>query len=200
MLFMEAIGGLLESEFEVVSMIADGGGLLRKAFVVKPDLVLLELAIPSLNGLEAGRSLKANLPGIKLVYLTADPDSDAIDEAFWLGASAYLFKSCHAIELLSVVRRALLHSSYLSPFVIGRKIAAPNVAGVETHQTSSRSLTSRQREVLKLLVSGRSMKEVAFTLRISARTVAYHKYRIMDDFKLGSSAALVKFAMEEQVA
>jgi len=197
---MEAISSLLEPEFEVVSMVEDGGRLLRKAFVLKPDLVLLEVAMPSLNGLEAGRRLKANLPGVKLVYVTMDQDTDVIDEAFWLGASAYLVKRCTAGDFLSTVREACVRSTCLSPFVVGRNLDAVDLTGVEIHQTSSRSLTSRQREVLKLLAAGRSMKEVAFTLRISARTVAYHKYRIMDDFKLGSSAALVKFAMEEQVA
>jgi DNA-binding NarL/FixJ family response regulator len=153
-----------------------------------------------LNGLEAGRSLKANLPGIKLIYLTMDQDGDIVDKAFRIGASAYLLKSCTAVDLLAAIRGAWLRPSYLSPFVTRSKNMVGCLLRGEARQKNPLRLTRRQREVLQLLAAGRSMKEVAFALRIKPRTVAYHKYRMMDDFNLSSSAALVRFAVREEVA
>jgi DNA-binding NarL/FixJ family response regulator len=199
-LLMEAITKLLEPEFVVVSMVADGRELLRTALVVKPDIAVLDVSIPFLSGLKAGRSLRANLPAIKLVYLTMDQDGDVVDQAFRLGASAYVVKSCTTSDLLTAIRGAWLRPSYLSPFVTGRNIVTRTFVRGRADKASPLRLTPRQREVLKLLATGRSMKEVAFALQIKPRTVAYHKYRIMDDFNLGSTAALVRFALREQVA
>ena len=199
-LLMEALTKVLEPEFEVVGMVADGRELLRTALDVKPDVVVLDVSMCRLNGLEAGRLLKANLPGIRLIYLTMDQDGDIIDAAFRIGAAAYLLKSCATADLLAAIRGAWLHPSYLSPFVTRSKTVVGCLAGGQARQKNPLRLTLRQREVLQLLAAGRSMKEVAFALRIKPRTVAYHKYRMMEDFNLSSNAALFRFAAREQVA
>jgi DNA-binding NarL/FixJ family response regulator len=200
MLLMEAVTKLLEPEFTVVGTVANSRELLRIAVETRPDMVVLDVSLVGLSGLEAGRLLKANLPGIKLIYLTLNEDGDLIDRAFRIGASAYLLKSCTAAELLAAVRGVWLHPGYRSPFVTRSKTVVGRVAGGQARQSNPLRLTLRQREVLQLLVAGRSMKEVAFALRIKPRTVAYHKYRMMQDFNLNSSAALVRFALREQVA
>ena len=200
LLLMEAVTKLLEPEFAVVGMVDDGRDLLKKAVELKPDLVVLDVSMFALSGLEAGRLLKANLPGIKLIYLTTNEDGDVLNVALQLGASAYLLKSCRASDLRDAIRGAWLLPSHLSPFVIGRKTIAGSFQRGSAGQKTPMGLTLRQREVLRLLAEGRSMKEVAFALRIKPRTVAYHKYRMMEDFNLNSNAALLRFAMRRQVA
>ncbi|MCM3903205.1 MAG: response regulator transcription factor [Pyrinomonadaceae bacterium] len=199
-LLMEAITKLLEPEFEVVGMVVDGRELLRSALDLKPDVVVLDSSMSVLSGLEVGRQLKANRPGIKLIYLTMDQDGDIVAKAFRLGASAYLLKSCTASDLLDAIRGAWLRPSYLSPFLTRSKKIVGSFMRGQARQKKPLRLTLRQREVLQLLAEGRSMKEVAFALQIKPRTVAYHKYRMMDDFNLGSNAALVRFALRERVA
>lgn len=199
-LLMEAVTKLLEPEFEVVGMFADGSELLKTVLNLKPDMVVLDVSMTALNGLEAGRRLKANVPGIKLIYLTMEQDGDIVDEAFRLGASAYLLKSCKASDLLDAIRGACFRSSYLLPFVTRSKTIVGSFRRGQTGRKNPLRLTLRQREVLQLLVEGRSMKEVALALQIKPRTVAYHKYRIMNDFNLGSNAALLRFALRKEVA
>jgi DNA-binding NarL/FixJ family response regulator len=199
-LLMEALTKLLEPEFEVVGMVAAGREFLPTAIELKPDLVVLDVSMSGLNGLEAGRSIKANLPETRLIYLTLNEDGDVVDEAFRLGASAYLLKNCSASDFLGAVRGVWLHPSYLSPFMTRSETMVGPPMGCRVRRKSPLRLTLRQREVLQLLAEGRSMKEVAFALRIKPRTVAYHKYRMMGDFNLNSTAALVRFAVREQVA
>jgi len=199
-LLMEAVTKLLEPEFEVVGRVTNGRELLETVFDLKPDMVILDVSMPMLNGLEVGRRLKANAPGIRLIYLTMDEDGDMVDHAFRLGAAAYVLKSCKATDLLEAIRGAWFRSSYLLPFVTRSKTILGSFGRGQTGRKNPLRLTSRQREVLQLLVEGRSMKEVALALRIKPRTVAYHKYRIMEDFNLGSNAALLRFALRKEVA
>jgi len=199
MLLMEAITKLLEPEFEVVGRVADGRELLKTALHLKPDMVVLDVSMTMLNGLEAGRLLKANLPEVRLVYLTMDQDGDMVDRAYRIGAASYILKTCTASDLLDAIRGALLPATYRSPFTTHESNTGGFMRG-EINRKDPLHLTRRQREVLRLLAAGRSMKEVAFALQIKPRTVAYHKYRMMDDFNLRSNAALVRFAVREQVA
>lgn len=198
-LVMEALTKLLEPEFEVVGMVADGRELLKTVLDLKPDMVVLDVSMTMLNGLEAGRRLKANVPEIKLIYLTMEQDGDMVDEAFRLGAAAYLLKSCKASDLLDAIRQAWLVSSYLLPFVTRSNTIVGSFKSGRSDRKNRLRLTLRQREVLQLLVEGRSMKEAALALQIKPRTVAFHKYRIMDDFNLDSNAALVRFALRNEV-
>ena len=199
MLLMEAVTKLLEPQFEVVGMVANGRDLLRTAQEVQPDMVLLDVALSGLSGLEAGRCLKRRVPGIKLIYLTLNQDGDVVDKAFRFGASAYLLKSCTASELIAAIQGASVRPAALFPFVAGHEA----IGDFQLNRVGRKHplrLTLRQREVLELLAAGNSMKEVALTLRIKPRTVAFHKYRMMENFNLSSNAALVRFAVREKVA
>ncbi|HJX89344.1 MAG TPA: response regulator transcription factor [Pyrinomonadaceae bacterium] len=199
MLLMDALAKVLEPEFEVVGKVPDGRALLKAAVDLKPDIVVLDISMPRLNGLDAGRRLKETSPAIKLIYLATNQDADIIDATFRMGATAYLLKNCNASDLLNAVRGALLRPSYLSPFVIRSKSGMDSFQRDPARRRNPLRLTGRQRQVLQLLVEGRTMKEVALVLEIKPRTVAYHKYRIMDDFNLDSNAALIRFGERKQV-
>jgi DNA-binding NarL/FixJ family response regulator len=197
-LLTEALTKLLEPQFEVVATVTDGRALLKAAAELKPDLIVLEVSLPSLNGLDAGYQLKKVHPSLKLLYLTTNETPETIAEAFRIGATGYLLKTTSTAELLNAIELGLRGDLYLAPCVSQHCIESFLHNG--TPRKRQTELTFRQREVLKLLAEGHSMKEVAFMLRITARTVAYHKYRMMDIFDLRSTAALVKFAVNKQVA
>jgi DNA-binding NarL/FixJ family response regulator len=197
-LLTEALTKVLEPRFEVVATVTDGRALLQAAAELKPDLIVLEVSLPSLNGLDAGYQLKKADPGLKLVYLTTKETPDTVAEAFRIGATGYLLKTTSTAELLNAIELGLRGDLYLAPCVSQHCIESFLHNG--TPRKRQTELTFRQREVLKLLAEGHSMKEVAFMLRITTRTVAYHKYRMMNIFDLRSTAALVKFAVNKQVA
>jgi DNA-binding NarL/FixJ family response regulator len=195
-LLMEALSKLLASDFDVVGMVADGHTLLSTAVVLKPDIVVLDVSLPVLSGLDAGRRLKKLLPKVKLVYLTMNTNPEIVAEACRVGASAYVLKNSPSAELVRAMQAGSRGCLYMTPSVAKNTMG---LLGKERRQKSSTRLTLRQREVLQLLSEGRSMKEVAFVLEITPRTVAYHKYRVMQDFNLTNNAALFRFA-EAQVA
>jgi DNA-binding NarL/FixJ family response regulator len=200
MLLMDAVSKLLEPEFRVVGMVTDGRDLLRAAHDTQPDMVVLDVSLSGLGGLQAGQSLKKDLPRIKLVYLTSIEDGDIVDKALRIGASAYVLKSCAASSLLQAIRGAWLRPSLSPTLVTGSGTFADSRLSCQAGRKAPAQLTLRQREVLQLLATGSSMKEVAFALQIKTRTVAYHKYRMMEDLNLRSNAALVRFAVRENVA
>ena len=197
-LLTEALTNLLEPQFEVVATVNDGRALIDVAAELKPDLIVLEVSLPSLNGFDAGYQLKKADPDLKLLYLTTKETPDTIAEAFRIGASGYLLKTSSTAELLNAIELGLRGDLYLAPGVSRDAIQTFLHSG--TRRKRRTELTFRQREVLKLLAEGHSMKEVAFLLRITSRTVAYHKYRMMNIFDLRSTAALVRFAVTKQVA
>lgn len=190
-LLMEALSQLLAPDFDVVGMVADGHTLLSTAADLKPDIVLLDVSLPVLSGLDAGYRLKKLMPAVKLVYLTMNTNPDIVAEAFRVGANAYVLKTSPAAELLSAIHAGMRGCLYVTPSVAKNTIG---LLGKGERRKSSMRLTLRQREVLQLLSEGRSMKEVAFVLEITPRTVAYHKYRVMQDFQLHNNAALFRFA------
>jgi len=197
-LLTEALTKMLEPQFDVVATVNDGRALLQAAAELTPDLIVLEISLPSLNGLDAGYQLKKAYPDLKLVYLTTKETPDTVAGAFRIGATGYLLKNNSSAELLDAIERGLRGDLYLAPCVSRDDIQSILHNG--TPRKRQTELTFRQREVLQLLAEGHSMKEVAFMLRITARTVAYHKYRMMNIFDLRSTAALVKFAVNQQVA
>ena len=197
-LLTEALTNLLEPQFEVVATVNDGRALIDVAAELKPDLIVLEVSLPSLSGFDAGYQLKKADPDLKLLYLTTKETPDTIAEAFRIGASGYLLKTSSTSELLNAIELGLRGDLYLAPGVSRDAIQTFLHSG--TRRKRRTELTFRQREVLKLLAEGHSMKEVAFLLRITSRTVAYHKYRMMNIFDLRSTAALVRFAVTKQVA
>jgi DNA-binding NarL/FixJ family response regulator len=194
LMLLEAFKALLEPEFEVVGTVTDGRTLLEEFSRLHPDVVLVDVAMPLLNGLDAGRQLKAQRRSVKLIYLTMNPDPDVASEALRLGASGYLLKSSAAQELKQAIHEALRGLSYITP-LITREV----VGSLIERRTSRPALTTRQREVLQLLAEGRSMKEVAAILDVTPRTVAFHKYRMMEQLRLKTTAALVQFAVREGI-
>jgi DNA-binding NarL/FixJ family response regulator len=194
LMLLEAFKALLEPDFEIVGTVTDGRTLLDEFARLHPDVVLLDVAMPLLNGLDAGRQLKAQRRSVKLIYLTMNPDPDLAGEALRLGASGYVLKSSAAQELKQAIVEALRGRSYITP-LITRDV----VGSLLEHRGTGHELTGRQREVLQLLAEGKSMKEVAAILDLTPRTVAFHKYRMMEQLRLKTSAELVKFAVRAGV-
>ena len=192
LILLEAFKALLEPAFEIVGTVTDGRTLLEVFARLNPDVVLLDIAMPLLNGLDAGRQIKAQRRSVKLIYLTMNPDPDLASEALRLGASGYVLKSSAVQELRQAIEEALRGRSYITPLI------TRDVVGSLIQQRSSRhELTVRQREVLQLLAEGKSMKEVGAILDLTPRTVAFHKYKMMEQLRLKTSAELVKFAVQQ---
>lgn len=196
-LVAEALGNLLQSDFEVVGCVADGRALLRAALDLRPDVVVVDIGMPLLNGLDAGEQLREQKPEIKIVYLTQNRDPNLAAEAFRRKASGYLLKNSAASELSLAIREALRGRSYVSPVIAKDMMECmlnrPPGAG------GSAELSPRQREVLQLLAEGKSMKEAAAILNITTRTVEFHKYRMMELLKLKTSAELVQYAVRQGI-
>jgi DNA-binding NarL/FixJ family response regulator len=197
-LVAELCKALLEEEFNVVGIVNDGRALVQAAADLRPDVVVVDIAMPILNGLDAGQQVKQMLPAVKLVYLTMNSDPELAAEAFRRKASAYLVKTCAASELVVAVREVLRGKSYLSP-TLSRDAMDYSLWEHKKLVEDSQQLTERQREVLQLLAEGKCMKEVASVLSLTTRTVAFHKYRIMDALGAKSNAELVRFAMRHHM-
>ena len=192
-MLLDAFKALLEPEFDVVGTVTDGRMLLEAFSRLHPEVVVLDIAMPLLNGLDAGRQLRAQRKSVKLIYLTMNSDPDLAGEALRMGASGYVLKSSAFHELKQAIRETLRGRSYITPLI------TRDVVGSLIEQTSRHELTMRQREVLQLLAEGRSMKEVGAILDITPRTVAFHKYQMMEQLRLKSSAELVQFAVRQGV-
>jgi len=197
-LVAEACRKLLESEYEVVATVSDGRALVRAVVELRPQLIIVDVAMPILNGLDAGQQAKELLPSVKLIFLTMNHDADLAAEAFRRGASGYLLKTCAASELAIAVREVLRGKSYLSP-MIARDTVDFLLRQGKTLVEEGQKLTERQREVLQLLAEGKCMKEVAAVLNLTTRTVAFHKYRIMEVLNVRSTAELVQYAMRHHL-
>jgi DNA-binding NarL/FixJ family response regulator len=189
---------LLETEFDVVGTVSDGHALVRAAGEFKPDVVVVDVAMPILNGLDAGQQVKQMLPAVKLIFLTMNPDIEIAAEAFRRGANGYLLKTCAAAELVLGVRDVLRGKSYLSPALSKDTVNFLRNQDKRLVAEDER-LTERQREVLQLLAEGKVMKEVSTILHMSTRTVAYHKYRMMEVLGAKSTAELVKYAIKHHI-
>jgi DNA-binding NarL/FixJ family response regulator len=195
-LVAEAFKTLLEPDYQVVKLVVDGRSLLAAAKELKPDLVLLDLGMPLLNGLDAGRELKKSLPKTKLIVLTMNEDPDVASEALRNWASGYLLKKSAGVELKEAIGEVLRGHSYVTP-KIAQKLMDEFIR--DPRHDRAKELTQRQRQVLQLLAEGRSMKEAATVLDIAVRTIAFHKYRIMEDFGLKTNADLVRFAIRQHL-
>jgi len=196
-LVAEAIKRLLEPEFEVVGVVADGRSLVREASALKPDVVLVDLNMPMLNGLDASEQLKAAHPGMKIIVLTMNEDGEIAAQTMRTWASGYLLKKSAGSELVKAVREVLRGGKYITPAL--EEILAELSTREPRSPEAGRVLTQRQREVLQLLAEGRTMKEAAAILNVAARTVAFHKYRIMQDFGLANNSELLRFAIKQRV-
>jgi DNA-binding NarL/FixJ family response regulator len=189
---------LLDNEFDVIGVVSDGRALVRAAGELRPDVVVVDIAMPVLNGLDAGRQLKQILPAVKLVYLTMNPDVEVAAEAFRRGASGYLLKTCAASDIVLAVRDVLRGKSYVSEALSRDTVNFLRRQDKEL-VAEAELLTQRQREVLQLLAEGKVMKEVGDILHMTTRTVAYHKYRMMEVLGAKSNAELVKYAVRNHM-
>ena len=197
-LMAELCRKLLEQQFDVIGVVGDGRALVRAAAKLKPDLIVVDVAMPLLNGLDAGQQVKEAVPAVKLLYLTMNPDADVAAEAFARGASGYLVKTCAAAELVLAVREALRGNTYLSKTLSQDAVDCLRWQHKKMTNEDQR-LTDRQREVLQLLAEGKAMKEVGGILHMTTRTVAFHKYRIMEVLGTRSNAELVKYAVRNHM-
>lgn len=196
-ILLDALKNLVEPEFEVVALCSDGRDLIKAAAELNPNVVVLDIGMPTMNGLNAGQRLKQILPRVKLVYLTMNQDPDMASEAFRLGASAYLLKTSAGSELIRALREVVRGGTYVTPAMTDGMVGS--FIQNFKRRKSSNHLTLRQKEVLQLLAEGRSMKEAAFILNVSPRTVAFHKYTMMDHLNIRSSAELIEYAMRSSV-
>jgi DNA-binding NarL/FixJ family response regulator len=193
-LMAEALQHLLQADFEVVGTVSDGRALIQAAAELKPELVVVDIGMPLLNGLDAADQLKALQPEIKIIFLTQNREPRFAVEAFRRKASGYLLKDSAASELTTAIREALQGRSYVSPLIAEGMIN--HALKPEAGGPGLRELSPREREVLQLLAEGKSMKEVAAVLDISPRTVEFHKYRVMELLGVKTNAELVQHAIK----
>ncbi len=193
----DALKKVLEPRCEVVGTVSNGRALLLAGGKLNPDIVVLDITMPQLNGLDAGRQLKAKMPKTKLIFMTQHEDPYLVGEAFRCGASAFLLKEAAASELMDALEEVLRGRSYVTPS------AAEGLANISFRDPKDRDHipepTPRQREVIQLLAEGHSMKEIADTLKISTRTVALHKYAVMELLQLKNNADLVQYAIKRKI-
>ena len=196
-LLREAFAQLLESECEVVGAVADGRAVLAETPRLRPDIVILDVAMPLLNGLDTARQLRRLAPAVKIIFLTMSEDADIAAEAFRLGASGYVLKNSAASELLQAIREVAQGRSYVTPLMTRELVDALLVP----HEPAGKlvELSARQREVLQLLAEGHTMKEIAHLLKITPRTVAFHKYSMMELLGVKSNAELFQFAVAQHL-
>ena len=194
---VEAFRKLLEPQYEIVATVADGRALLEVAPKLRPDVIVIDIGMPLLNGLAAGQRLKQVVPRAKLIYVTMNEDADVASEALRGGASAYLLKSSAASELLKGIHEALRGGSYVTPQI--KRAIMDSFVRSPKPRPAVKKLTARQTEVLQLLAEGRLMKEVGAVLGLTTRTVAFHKYRIMEALGVKTNAELIQFAVKNHV-
>ncbi len=195
-LVAEAFGRLLEPQFEIVGTASDGRALLEKAVQLKPDVILLDLSMPVLNGFEAGARLKKILPQTKLIVLTMNEDTDIAADVLRKWASGFLLKKSASAELVKAIQQVLKDKTFVTSHMT-QNLLDRFVRDADSEK--NKSLTPRQREVLQLLAEGRTMKEAADVLQVTARTVAFHKYKIMEEFELKTNSDLLRFAIRERI-
>jgi len=193
----EGLRGLLESEFELVGIVEDGRALLTTAENLRPDVIVVDISMPLLNGIEAVRQIKKTDKNTRVVFLTMHPDVTYAASAFEAGASGYVLKHSAPSELVAAIQSVLKGKTYITPLLKGElKHFHKERTGKQDELTR---LTPRQREVLQLLAEGNLAKEIAVILNVSVRTVEFHKYRMMRDLGLKTTADLVKFAVKHGV-
>ncbi len=191
---LEGFKKLLEEHCELVGAVEDGRALFESAVALQPDLVILDISMPRLNGIEAAKKLKKQLPGVKLIFVTMHADTAYVNEAFRAGASGYLLKQSAATELLQAVESVMSDNFYVTPLIAKDVVTfflKPGQAPLPTID----DLTTRQREVLQLVAEGFSAKQIADQLKVSHRTVEFHKAKIMEQLHLHTTTDLVKYAI-----
>ncbi|MGA9570278.1 MAG: response regulator transcription factor [Candidatus Acidiferrales bacterium] len=196
-MLVDALRSILEPQCEVVGTVSDGRSLLAAAEKLRPDVIVIDIAMPQLNGLDAGRQLKQKMPSVKLIYMTMNEDPDLIGEAFRAGASAFLLKQAAGVELTDAIAQVMKGERYITPR------AAAGLTSISLREPKAREHapgpSNREREVIQLLAEGRTMKEAAAMLKITTRTVAAHKYHAMELLQIKSNAELVQYAIKHRI-
>lgn len=193
----EGLRSLLEPEFELIGIVEDGRALIDAAEKLRPEVIVADISMPFLNGIDAVRQIKKTHEQIKVVFLTMHPDVTYAASAFEAGASGYVLKHSAPSELVTAIQSALRGKTYVTPLLAGELMQFYKER--PAHRDELTRLTPRQREVLQLLTEGRSAKEIAAMLNISPRTVEFHKYRMMDDLGMKTLAELVRFAINKGI-
>jgi DNA-binding NarL/FixJ family response regulator len=190
-LVLEGFRRILEGHYELVGTVGDGRALLEAAKTMQPDIVILDVSMPLLNGIDAAAQLKKICPKAKIIIVTMHADTDYVRSAFEAGASAYVLKRSAVDELEQAIRAVIEGHSYITPLITKELVDVFLATGSE----KSGGLTPRQREVLQHLAEGRTAKEIANLLNITSRTVEFHKGQIMDHLNLRTTADLIKYAL-----
>jgi len=198
-MFAEGLKRLLGAEFEVAGVVRDGRELVTAAEKLHPDVIVADISMPMLNGIEAVRQIKKAHSRIKVVFLTMHPDVAYAVSAFKAGASGYVLKHSASDELITAIREMLKGRTYVTPSIAGKLLHAYET-GTHADSDPASALSPRQREVLQLLAEGRSVKEIAAILNIAAKTVEYHKYRMMEDLGIKTAAELIRYAVKQGIA
>ena len=195
-LFLMALQELLEKDCEVVGTVSDGRALLEAASRLKPEVIVLDIGLPGLNGIDAARQIKKAQPEIKVLFLTMHANPAYLKDALAAGASGYVLKTSAREELVSALRDVIKNRIHVSPG-FGEEIVEQFERYPRGFTGSESVLTARQREILQLVAEGQTAKEIANTLNISLQTVAFHKYQIMNKLGLRTTAELTKYAIQE---
>jgi DNA-binding NarL/FixJ family response regulator len=193
-MLLDAFRGLLEPQYEIVGIASDGRALVDLAISVRPEVIILDIAMPGLNGMDACAKLRRKLPETRFIFLTMNEDPDIAAEAIKIGASGYLLKSSTSAELFIAIEQAIAGKTYITPLIT--KGVTLGVFLGQNVKPGKEKLTERQREVLQLLAEGHAMKQIADFLQVTARTVAFHKYTMMEQLGLKTSAELIQYAVE----
>ena len=191
-IFAEALRTYLERTYEVVGLVSDGRALVDAALSLRPEVIVVDVAMPILNGLDAARRIKELTPIVKFVFLTMQVDPNLAAAALELGPISFVLKSSTGTELLKAIEAVLHGKSYLTP-----QLKADDWVATRTRARQfTKELTPRQREIVQLFAEGRPMKEIAWMLNLSEKTVEFHKHHIMEAFNLKSNAGLILFALK----
>jgi len=191
-IFGEALCMYLDKKYSVVGVVLNGRDMVREALRLRPDVILVDIGMPLLNGLDAARRIKEQIPSVKFIFLTMRDDPNLAAAALELGPIAFVLKHSGGQELLTAIDHVLHGKAYVTP-----KLRAEDwVATRARARQFSKELTTRQRDIVQLLAEGRAIKEIAGLLNLSEKTVEFHKHHIMESFHLRSNADLVLFALK----
>ena len=193
-LVLEGFKKLLEEHCQVVGSAEDGRALLDAAKRLRPDIIVLDISMPKLNGLDAARRLRKIVPEARLIFVTVHADADYVNQAFQAGASGYLLKRSAGSELPQAVE-AVKNGNYYVTSLIAKDLVQSAISGTERKAADKNRLTMRQREILQLVAEGLAMKEIASALSLSPKTVEYHKSKLMEQLGLHTTAELTKYAL-----
>ena len=194
-IMIEGLKDLLKGEFEIVGSVEDGRALVEQASTLYPDVIVADISMPQLNGIEAARQIKKTDNNIKIVFLTMHPDATYAANAFEAGASGFVLKHSASSELITAIHEAIKGRTYVTPLIAGDLIRTYQKGGAP-EKNLFKKISPRQREILQLLAEGKTAKEIASILNISTRTVEFHKYKMMEQLKIKTSAELVHYALK----